>query len=388
MTYNLDERIDRRGTNSLKWDYGKRYTGRDEELLPLWVADMDFRAPEFLTRALTERIAHGIFGYAPYPPSYFDAVRLWLRQRHGWEVEEEWIVPVPGVVPAIRLALECLTRPGEKIVIQPPVYYPFSAVISRNGRRIVENPLKRVGRRYEMDFEQLEGVVDEETRAFLLCSPHNPVARVWTGEELESLRDFCLAHELVLISDEIHCDLIMGGSRHIPAATLYREGRNPTITFTSATKTFNLSGLSCANAIIPDATIRRAFSHQVAIESLQLPNLMSVVAAEAAYRGGSGWLDQTLAYIEENYRFLVSFLGERAPDLVVFPLEGTYLVWIDLSATGIPDAELKKRLLDEGVWLDDGPMFGTGGQGFQRINIACPKSILEEALERLVRALS
>lgn len=387
MSYNFDKTIERRGTNSLKWDYAKRFTGRDEELLPLWVADMDFEAPEFITRALHERVDHGVFGYSQYPPSYFAAVREWLARRHDWQIEEEWIVPVPGVVPAIGLAVEAFTRPGEKIVIQPPVYHPFRAVIMRNGRHTVENPLRREAGRYRMDIDQLEEAIDGETRAVLLCSPHNPVGRVWTREELSALSEVCERRNLLLISDEIHCDLLIDGHRHLPAATVREETRDRTITFTSATKTFNLSGLSCANAIIPDPALRAAFSRQVLAESLQLPNLMSVVASEAGYREGAAWLDELLAYIGDNYRYLRSYLAEHAPELEVFPLEGTYLVWIDLSTKGISDEEIKERLLDAGLWLDNGPIFGTGGGGFQRVNIACPRSILEDGLARLLRAI-
>lgn len=386
MTYNFDEQIDRTGTNSLKWDYTRRFTGR-EGLLPLWVADMDFRAPEVVTRAMISRIAHGIFGYAHYPPSYFEAVRGWLRRQHGWEISEEWIVPIPGVVPAIRIAVEAHTHTGEKIIIQPPVYYPFRKVIAHNGRRVVENPLVRKGERYLMDLEHLEEVIDDETRALLLCSPHNPVGRVWSAGELTALTEVCRRRGLLLISDEIHCDLTLSGNRHVPAATLFPDGDSRTITLMSATKSFNLSGISCANAVIPDPAVRRDFARQVEKEWLQLPNLMSIVAAEAAYREGADWLTQALAYIEANYRYLVRFFEEEAAELVVFPLEGTYLVWVDLAKTGLSDEEIKKRLLDEGLWLDDGAMFGTGGEGFQRINIACPRATLKEALDRFVRAI-
>ena len=386
MKYDFDELVDRRGTNSLKWDYSERFTGRSD-LLPLWVADMDFRAPEFITRALTERIVGGVFGYAQYPPSYFEAVQGWLSRRHQWEIDTEWIVPVPGVVPAIRLAIDAYTKPGDKIVIQPPVYHPFRAVIAHNGRQVVENPLKREDGRYRMDCEQLEEVVDDETRAVLLCSPHNPVGRVWSEEELRSLIAVCRKHDLLIISDEIHLDLVMSGSRHLPTAKLADARQDKIVTLTSATKSFNLSGMSCANAIIADPVTRRSFARQVINDALQIPNLMSVVAAEAAYRHGEEWLDQALAYIEGHYRYLKEFIGTRAPQLTVYPLEGTYLVWIDLSSTGLDDDQIKERILNEGLWLDDGPIFGGGGESFQRINIACPRTILEDALQRLLKAI-
>lgn len=387
MKYDFDELVDRRGSNSVKWDYSERFTGRSG-LLPLWVADMDFRAPEFITKALNDRIAGGVFGYAQYPSTYFEAVRAWMRRRHQWEIETDWIVPVPGVVPAIRLAIEAYTKPGDKVVIQPPVYHPFRAVIANNGRRVVENPLRREGSHYRMDSEQLEQVVDEETRAVLLCSPHNPVGRVWSEEELASLIEVCRKHELLIISDEIHFDLVLNGSKHLPTAKLGDPAKDRIVTLTSATKSFNLSGLSCANAIIADPVFRRTFARQVTKDALQIPNLFSVVAAEAAYRNGDEWLDQALAYIEANDRYLREFLGAHAPKLTVFPLEGTYLVWIDLSSTGLSDDQIKERILDAGLWLDDGPIFGHGGESFQRINIACPRSILEDALQRLLKAIA
>ncbi|HUX19888.1 MAG TPA: MalY/PatB family protein [Spirochaetia bacterium] len=386
MTYNFDEPRDRRTTNSLKWDYAKRFTGR-EGLLPLWVADMDFATPPAITEALVRRIEHGIFGYAQFPPSYFESVRMWVKKRHDWEISEDWIVPIPGIVPGIRIAVEAYTHQGEKIIIQPPVYYPFRNIIAGNGRQVLENPLTRDGSRYLMNFEQLEGIVDDDTRALLLCSPHNPVSRVWNAKELGALAELCTRRGLLLISDEIHCDLIMSGSRHLPAATFFPERENRSITFMSATKSFNLSGISCANAIIPDPFLRKTYSRQVMKEALQLPNLVSIVAAEAAYRHGEEWLTQVLAYIESNYRYLVEFLKAKTPELTVFPLEGTYLVWVDLSTTGLGDEEIKTRLLDEGLWLDDGPMFGSGGAGFQRINIACPRATLEDAMNRFVRAV-
>lgn len=387
MTYDFDELIDRKGTNSAKWDYSEEITGR-RGLLPLWVADMDFQAPELITSALIDRIRGGVFGYSRFPASYYEAVRSWLSRRHRWNISTDWIVPIPGVVPAIRLAVDAYTKPGEKVVIQPPVYYPFRSVIAGSGRQVLENPLRREGAAYRMDAGQIEEILDDDTKAVLLCSPHNPVGRVWSEEELRVLVEVCDKHDLLLISDEIHCDLVMKGNRHIPTSTLFAGKQDRTVTFTSATKSFNLSGISCANAIIPDPAIRREFSRQIAKNWLQLPNVLSVVAAEAAYRGGDEWLDQALAYMEANYHHLVEVLATRAPSLTVFPLEGTYLVWIDFAATGIPDAELKERLLDAGLWLDDGPMFGTGGSGFQRINIACPRATLDDAVGRIIRAVT
>ncbi len=385
--FDFDKVIDRSDTNSVKWNYSEKYTGR-KDLLPLWVADMDFRAPDEVLKAVEERVAHGIFGYATYPPSYFRAVREWMEKRHGWIVPEEWIVPIPGVVPTIRIALEAYTRPGDKVIIQPPVYHPFRRVIARNGRQVVQNPLIRSFSGYHMDFDQLERIVDDDTRVLLLCSPHNPVGRVWRREELGRLVEFCDKHHIILLSDEIHSDIVMPGHAHIPAGSLFEANKNLSVTLTSATKSFNLSGISCASAIVPDPELRKALKHELGVESLEIPNVLALVATETAYRTGAPWLDALLAYLQDNYAFAASYLREHAPILKVYPLEGTYLMWIDFSETGISDEELKRRLLDRGVWLDEGPIFGDGGEGFQRVNIACPRSTLEAGLEKICRAIT
>lgn len=385
--FDFDEVVDRSDTNSVKWNYSEKYTGR-KDLLPLWVADMDFRAPAAVLKAIEDRVAHGVFGYATYPPSYFQAVREWMEKRHRWQVAEEWIVPIPGVVPTIRIALEAYTRPGDKVIIQPPVYHPFRRVIARNGRQVLQNPLRRSAARYEMDFDQLEGIIDEDTRLFLLCSPHNPVGRVWRREELERLIAICEEHRIILLSDEIHSDIVMPGNTHLPVGNLYGGRRNSSVTLTSATKTFNLSGISCASAIVPDPEHRRALKHQLGVESLEIPNVLALVATETAYRSGAAWLDALLSYLQDNYLFATGYLREHAPSLTVFPLEGTYLMWIDFREAGIPDEELKRRLLEAGVWLDEGPIFGDGGEGFQRVNIACPRSTLEAGLEKICRAIT
>jgi len=385
---NLDRRIDRRGTASLKWDFQKRLAG-EEGLLPLWVADMDFLAPRQVRAALRRRARHGIFGYTLEPESWYQAAAEWTRSRHGWELRRDWLLACPGVVPAIDLAILAFTAPGDSVVIQPPVYHPFAACIRNNAREVLENPLRLEGSRYSLDLEHLERSLASRTRMLLLCSPHNPVARVWRREELEGLAELCLRRGLIVVSDEIHCDLVLPGHRHLPTASLSGEVAQRTVTLLSATKTFNLAGLGGSLAVIPDPELRRRF--RTAKEALWTSpaNAFSVVAAETAWRHGARWLQQVLAYVAANYRFLVDFLGANLPAARVFPLEGTYLAWLDLRALGFPDAELKRRILRAArVWLDDGPLFGAGGQGFQRLNLACPRAILREALERMVRALS
>lgn len=385
---NLDRIIDRRGWSSLKWDFQKRLAGA-ENLLPLWVADMDFPAPPEVLAALRLRVEHGVFGYTLEPESWFEAAAAWTRARHGWELGREWLLACPGVVPAINLAILAFTQPGERVVIQPPVYFPFQACIRHNGREVLENPLGLEGGRYVMDLDSLQRALDARTRLLILCSPHNPVSRVWRREELEGLAEVCLRRELVVVSDEIHCDLVLPGHRHLPTAALCGEIARRTVTLLSATKTFNLAGLGGSLAVIPDPELRRRF--RAAKEALWTgaANACSVTASEAAWRHGTPWLEQVLAYVAGNYRYLVDFLSARLPAAGVFPLEGTYLAWLDFRALGFSDDELKERILRRArVWLDDGPMFGTGGRGFQRLNLACPRATLAEALERMARALS
>lgn len=400
--YDFDTPVDRRGTSSLKWDYGRQHTGLEGPLLPLWLADMDFPAPVEVVEALRRRTEHGIYGYTLEPESYFQAAMAWLSRRHDWPVDRAWLVSCPGVVPAIRLALLAWTQPGEAVVIQPPVYYPFRESILRNGRRVVENPLRLDDARldgagetsarqlgYRMDLEALERQIDAGTRLLLLCSPHNPVARVWSRQELEDLAALCRRRGLILVSDEIHHDLIMPGHRHVPTAALSAETAAMTVTLTSATKTFNLAGLGGSLAIIPDPTLRQRFCAVREGLWTEVANAFAVTAVEAAWRHGEAWLEQVLSYVQANYEHLAAFFARRLPAARLLPLEGTYLAWVDLRALGHGDAELKERILRRaGVWLDDGPMFGTGGEGFQRINLACPRVTLQQALERMAAALA
>jgi cystathionine beta-lyase len=387
MSEEFDRVVDRRGTASLKWDFSKRFTGRDG-LLPLWVADMDFPAPPEVIEALRRRVEHGVFGYTLEPESYFQAAMDWMQRRHGWKLEREWLLPAPGVVPAINLAILAFSEPGDEVVIQPPVYYPFAEGIQRNGRVVAENPLALEKRRYRMDFAQLERRIGPRTRLAILCSPHNPVGRVWDRDELTALGDLCRRRRVILLSDEIHGDLVLPGFRHLPSASLSTELAGITVAFLSATKSFNLAGLGGSLMVIPDPDLRKRFKKMKESLWTGLANAFSVAASEAAWRHGEPWLDRLLAYIQANYEFLVRFLAGRLPAARVMPMEGTYLAWIDCRGLGLSDEQLKERILERaGVWLDDGPMFGTGGQGFQRLNLACPRDTLREALERIASAL-
>lgn len=384
--YDFDRVIDRQGTSSLKWDFGEKFAGMSG-LVPLWVADMDFEAPAEIVQALQARVAHGIFGYTLEPESYFDAAAGWLRRRHGWEVRREWMLPSPGVIPALVFAILALTKPGEGIVIQPPVYYPFPLRVSANGRRVVENPLKLSGGRWEMDLDGLARVVDEHTKMLILCSPHNPACRVWGRATLQALADFCFRKGIVVVSDEIHNDLVMPGSRHIPFASLSNAAAAHTVTLVSATKSFNLAGLGGSLTLIPEAGLRARFDAVQHAIAGGPANAIAAAAAEAAWRHGERWLEELLAYVQANYRFLAGFLAENIPMVTLAPLEGTYLAWMDMRALMLSDDQIREKLRREaGLWLDEGRKFGRGGEGFQRLNLACPRAILSDAAERLARA--
>jgi len=386
--YNFDKIIERRGTSSLKWDSSVRLTGVDG-LLPLWVADMDFEAPPEIREPLARRLEHGIYGYTVEPESYFQAAQEWLERRHAWKVEREWMLASPGVIPCLSAAILALTQPGDGIVIQPPVYHPFAMRITGNGRRVVENPLLIEGKRWGMDFEGLESAIDARTRMLILCSPHNPVGRVWTREELERLVDTCVRRKILIVSDEIHCDLVMPGFTHIPIASVSPEASRLTVTLVAATKTFNLAGLGGSVAIVEDPELRKRLEATQHAVFAGLANTFAAAASEAAWRSGQRWLEELLQYIEGNYRFAVSFFAKRLPAVSVLPLEGTYLALLDMRSLGLTDDKLSDTLRRTGrVWLDEGRKFGRGGQGFQRLNLACPRAILSDGLERVCRAFS
>jgi cystathionine beta-lyase len=390
--YDFDSIIDRRGTGSLKWDSG---TGAgagagaaQRDLLPLWVADMDFAAPREIVDAIRARAEHPVYGYTIEPAGSLDAVVQWFSARHGWALERGWVLPSPGVLPSLSTAILALTRPGDGVVIQPPVYYPFAMRIGFTGRRVVENPLVERNGSWEMDLEGLERAVEAGARALVLCSPHNPVSRVWQRETLARVAGICAARGVVILSDEIHCDLVMPGHRHVPAASSCPEAAPVTVTFVAPTKTFNLAGIGGSFTVIPDSALRARFQEQSRALWSGLADPLSVAAVEAAYRKAGGWLDELVAYIEANVRFLERFLVQRMPAVRAAPLEGTYLAWLDMRRLGLSDDEIGEAILGRaGVRLDEGRKFGVGGAGFQRMNLACPRVILAEALERIAFVL-
>ncbi|MDR2515212.1 MAG: pyridoxal phosphate-dependent aminotransferase [Christensenellaceae bacterium] len=387
MPFDFDRITPRKGTASLKYDFHER-RGKPKDALPLWVADMDFPAPPAVLQALRARVGHGIFGYTQPGPEYFLTLKRWFSGRFGWEVEEDWLVRTPGVVFALSMAVRAFTKPGEAVLIQEPVYYPFSSVVHKNGRKLVVNQLAFDGERYSIDFDDFEGkIAAEGVKLFILCNPHNPVGRVWREEELLRLGEICKQHGVLVVADEIHQDFVYEGHRHLVFAALRPEFSSFSLTCTAPTKSFNLAGLQISNIFIPNGELRQAFAREIDATGYDEPSLMGVLACMAAYEQGGPWLDELKAYLKGNLEFLRAFLTKMPQTRLIEP-EGSYLVWLDFRATGMEGEKLDRFVLEEaGLWLDAGEMFGKGGEGFQRVNIACPRALLQEALERLEAAL-
>lgn len=387
MPYDFDQIIDRRQTNNVKWDRRAEVFGAGD-LLPLWVADMDFAVPPGVTAALSARIKHPVYGYTFPPPEFYQAVIDWLAKRHHWNVKPEWLLVTPGVVPALNLAVLAFTRPGETVLIQPPVYRPFFRAAENNGRRLALNPLKEVNGGYTIDFAQLEAVVDSKVKLMIFCSPHNPVGRVWRQEELAQIGDFCRRHQILLISDEIHSDLVYKGHTHTPVASLSPELAMNTITCLAPSKTFNIPGLTTAVTIIPDPEKRRCFQQIQAGLGLKVYNTLGITAFTAAYQTGEDWLKELIPYLQGNLDFLLDYCARRIPLIHPVKPEGTYLVWLDCRRLPLTPDQLRSFLINEAkLGLNDGREFGPGGEGFARINIACPRPVLAEALHRLEQAV-
>ena len=387
MHINFDEIINRRNTSCLKYDFAAE-RGYPKDILPFWVADMDFRAPVPVIDALKTRADHGIFGYTQIKDDYFNVLQNWFRTRHDWEIERSDLVITPGVVFAVATAIRAFTRHGDAVLIQQPVYYPFANMIRQNERVLVDNPLHLIEGRYMIDFEDFEQkIVEHGVKLFILCSPHNPVGRVWTRAELEQIAAICLRHDVIVVADEIHEEFVRPGFRHIPFTSLSEEAAAITVTCTSPSKTFNLAGLQISNIFIRDKDLRRRFKEELSRTGYDEPNTLGLAGAKAAYEHGAEWLTQLLAYIEENHTRTKSFLTAHLPKVQIIAPEGTYLLWLDFRAYGLSDEALNEKIIREAhLWLDDGPIFGAGGSGFQRINIACPWSTLEAGLKNLAKA--
>ncbi len=380
----FDTIIDRKNTDCLKYDFAKR-RGMPEDVLPLWVADMDFKTSSYVEDALAERARHGIFGYSESQTPYCEIVRDWMKRHHDWEVKEPWLIKTPGVVFALAMAVKAYTEPGDGVLIQSPVYYPFSEVIEDNGRRIVSNTLVLgEDHKYHIDFEDFEHQIKEnQIKLFFLCNPHNPVGRVWTTEELTRLGDICLKYQVTVVSDEIHSDFIFRG-RHQVFADLKREYADITVTCTAPSKTFNLAGLLLSNIFISNRELRHKFRQQVNAAGISQLSPFGLVACETAYTQGEEWYQAMLVYVAENIAFTKEYVEKHLPGVEMVEHEGTYLVWLDFRKTGLSVEELEDLIVNRAkLWLDSGKIFGKSGEGFQRINVACPRQILEEALHRI-----
>jgi cystathionine beta-lyase len=400
VNYDFDTELSRASTNASKWEliqegqdlghfeHTDKFYG-ENRVLPMWVADMDFACPQPVVEALVARAQHGIYGYTTPSDAYYDAVASWMQRRQGWEVPREWMCITPGVVPALNMLVRTFVAPGEKTLIQPPVYHPFFHAIENNQAELAANPLIYENGRYRMDYADLESKAkDPAVKMAILCSPHNPVGRVWTRDELLRFGETCLANDVLVVSDEIHADLIFKGHSFTPFAGISEEFAQHTVVCTAASKTFNLAGLHTSNIIIPNAGLRARFKKTLKSNGLGGIGPFGLVALEAAYNYGDEWLDQALDYMEGNLDYLEDYVAQHIPRISLVRPEGTYLAWLDCRALGLDKWALKRLMLEEArVFLDDGFIFGPEGEGFQRINVACPRSILIEALERIKEAV-
>jgi cystathionine beta-lyase len=388
MTYNFDQVIDRRGTGALKLDVLQERYG-DANLLPLWVADMDFETPQFITDALKERLQHSLFGYTVEPADYWPTVIQWIKDHHQWQVERDWIQYIPGIVKGIGMAINVFVKEDEKVIIQPPVYHPFRLTPLGNHRQVVYNPLiENPDGTYRMDFDQLAEVADEKCRLLILSNPHNPAGIVWDKETLRRLAHFCFEHHILVLSDEIHCDMALWGNRHTPFATVSDEAAACSITFGAPSKTFNIAGIVSSYAIVPNPQIRQKFFGWLAANEFNEPTLFAPIATIAAFRHGEEWRRQMLQYIQGNIDFVIDYCRQYIPQIKPLRPQASFLVWLDCRALGLNHQELVDLFVKKAkLALNDGEMFGQGGQGFMRMNVGSPRCVLQEALERLRQSL-
>lgn len=387
MKYDFDQIIDRNNTNSLKYDF-KKERNKPEDVLPLWVADMDFSVPKEVTDALTASINHGIYGYSDTKQTYFNAVANWFEKRHNWHPQASWLVKTPGIVYAICTAIRSLTQIGDAVMIQQPVYYPFMDSIKNNDRVLVNNALINKDGTYIMDFADMEAkIIEHDVKMFILCSPHNPVGRVWTAEELITLGDICLKHNVIIVSDEIHADFTHAGHTHHIFTSLKPEFEDQTIVCTAPSKSFNIAGLQVSNIFIKNNKYRQAFKREMNRGGYCELNTLGIVACQAAYEHGAEWMDQLKEYLAQNLSYVRNFLETKLPKIRLVEPEGTYLIWLDFRELGLSDEEIDDCIINKAkLWFDTGSMFGKDGAGYQRINIACPRSTLVECMERLEKA--
>lgn len=386
--YNFDEVIERKGSGAIKVDLLKERFGK-EDLIPMWVADMDFRTGEFITEALIKRCEHGIFGYTATPEEYYSSIIQWVEKRHEWKIDREWIEYIPGIVKGIAFCVMNFTSPEDKVIIQPPVYYPFRLVPEMHDRKIVNNPLKEENGVYKMDLDHLKSVIDKDCKMLILCNPHNPAGLTWDHETLKELAAICAEHKILVVSDEIHSDMALFGNQHIPFASVSEEAKNNSITFMAPSKTFNIAGIVSSFCVIPDQKIRKSFFKFLHSSELASPHLFATIASIAAYTKGEEWLEQMIQYIEKNILFVENFIQENIPSIKTIRPQASFLIWLDCRELNLTQEKLVSLFIDgAGLALNDGSTFGKEGKGFMRMNIGCPLSTIEKALNKLKNAVS
>jgi len=388
MTYNFDEIIDRRNTGAIKLERCKALYGSDD-VLPLWVADMDFRTPDFIFEAIRERCEHPILGYSMPPREFYPSLMNWVKDHHQWELKRAWIGFLPGIVPGLSFAVQSLTVPGDEVIVQPPVYYPFFHVVTNNNRVVINNPLKEIDGRYEMDFEDLESKITAKTKMFILCNPHNPGGRVWKAETLKQLADICAKHNIIVVSDEIHADMVLGNHKHIPFATVSDSAARISLTFMAPSKTFNMPGLISSSYIIPNEELRKQFVDFLEASELTGGNIFAYAATVAAYEKGEEWRTQMLDYVQGNIDYVVDFMKKNIPQIKPMIPEASFLIWLNCQELGMETDELFDFFAKKaGLGLNKGTTFGQGGEYHLRLNVACSRLILKKAMEQLSKAVN
>ena len=385
--YDFNKPVDRRGSHCIKYDALNNFFGRDD-LLPLWVADMDFETPDFIIEAMHRRLDHAVLGYPMQYDGYWNSIINWIESHHGWKVEREWMRYIPGIVKGIAMVIHAFTQAGDKVIIQPPVYHPFRHVPEQNGRQVVENPLRCVGDRYEMDFEHLEQVIDEKCKVLILANPHNPIGITWSRETLCRLADIAVKHNLIVISDEIHCDMALYGNKHIPFASVSETAASCSITFGAPSKTFNIAGVVSSYAIVSDPTLREKFFSWLAAGELDMATIFAMTATEAAFTHGEAWRQQMIAHIESNIDYVEEYLKENIPAVKIIKPQASFLVWMDFSALGLEHSALIRLIEDEAhLAMNDGAMFGISGEQHTRLNVGTQRAVLEQAMTQLKQAI-
>ncbi len=388
MIRNFDEPVAREGTNCIKYDLREDTFG-SKDVIPMWVADMDFKTPDFIISSLRERINHEIYGFSFRPPEYYSSIIEWVKLKHKWQIERDWICFSPGIVPALNFCTLAFTQPGDKIIVQPPVYFPFFSAVEAHGRCLVYNQLKETDGKWEMNLDSLIATIDEKTRMIIISNPHNPVGRVWSPEELLRLAEICLANNILVLSDEIHSDLVLPGYVHTPFASLSEKIADITITFIAPSKTFNLAGLSTSSVIISNHTLRKSFTRIVDNLHVGNGNIFGTIASISAYTNGHQWLDDLLGYIDNNIDFVADYCNKMIPEIIPVMPEATYMIWLDCRKFGMSGKELQSFFIKSaGVGMNEGSTFGPGGEGFMRMNVATPHKNVMKAMEQIEKAVS